>query len=269
MTEPLAAMPMYDWPEVRPAADVFWAGIAARLRDTGIAAPDRLTRTRDYTRSWTRPDLLFGQTCGYPYVSTLRGRVQLIATPCYDAPGCEGPTYRSFILVRRDSPYRRVADLRGARAIANSEDSQSGYSALRAVVASKAVNGRFFGEIALSGGHRNSLIAVAEGRADVCAIDAVCVALARRHEKQAMAGLRIIARSPRAPSLPYITGLRTPPATLAALRHAISGAIADRKLAEARAALLIAGCEVLDDTSYDRIAAIRDRAIGLGYPVLA
>ncbi len=70
----------------------------------------------------------------------------------------------------------------------NGRDSQSGYSALRAIVAPYAGGGRMFSDVSVSGSHRASLRAVAEGRADVATIDAVCWAMAERHEPAAFAG---------------------------------------------------------------------------------
>ena len=265
----LASLPMYDWPEVQWAADALWAALRDRLRALGLAAPDAVLRGGDHTRPWREPALIFSQTCGYPYVMQLRGRVQLVATPCYGAPGCTGATYRSVILVRRDSPWRDISGLEGASATANSEDSQSGYSALRAVVAPHARRGRFFGRVVLSGSHRDSLRMVARGEADVCAIDAVCMALARRHEREAIRRVRIIARSPRAPALPFITAGGRSSADLALIRHALFDVLADRALAAAREAMFLDGAEVLDDRAYDRIAAIERKAVVLGYPKLA
>lgn len=272
MTErvsPVASLPMYDWPEVREAMDGFWSGLHRHLSAAGIDAPAALDRRDDYKSIWLEPGLILSQTCGYPYVTRLRGQVQLVATPCYRAAGCEGPTYRSFLLVRRDSPFRRIGDLRGSRAIANSEDSQSGYSALRAVIAPHASRGRFFGEVTFSRGHRASMQAVAAGKADICATDAVCAALARRHLPDLMRELRIVAKSPAAPGLPFITATGTSPQRLAALRKGLAAAMRDKSLASARDALLLDGIEVLDDQAYDRVARIEARAIALGYPTLA
>jgi ABC-type phosphate/phosphonate transport system substrate-binding protein len=263
------SLPMYDWPEVRGAMDALWEGLRRHLGGEGVAVPVVLDRRADYAGVWADPGLVLSQTCGYPYVRHLRGQVQLVATPCYAAPGCRGPNYSSFILVARGSRFRAVEDLRHARAAINSEDSQSGYSALRAVVAPHAKGGRFFGEVIRSGGHRASLQAVAEGKADVCATDAVCAALARRHLPDLMKSMRIIARSPQAPALPLITAGDATPERIAALRRALQAVIADKALAAARKELLLAGFEALDDRAYERIVRIEERAKALGYPKVA
>lgn len=264
----VASLPMYDWPEVGDAIDALWSRIRKGLVERGLDAPERLTRQADYHQLWRTPNLMLSQTCGYPYVKDLRGRVRLVATPCYAAAGCEGPNYRSLILVRRDSAFGSVRDLAGATAVINSFDSQSGYSALRAVVAPHAGGKPFFRKVVQSGAHRASMRAVATGDADVCAIDAVCLALAERHDPQTLAELRILAASPQAPALPFITAGSRSDSEVKAIRAALADAMRDPLLAEVRAALFLDSICVLEDAAYDRIEAIAREAAVLGYPEL-
>src|ERR1700756_5014993 len=137
----IAALPMYN---VSPALAADWQALLADvLRDVEpravIVEPD------DLHAFWRRPDLLLSQTCGYPYVLGLHEHVQLIATPRFDAPGCEGANYSSVLVTRNDTPFDSIEACRGARAAFNSADSNSGYNALRHSVAPHAKNGRFFG----------------------------------------------------------------------------------------------------------------------------
>jgi len=115
-----------------------------------------------------------------------------------------------------------------------------------------AEKGRFFASAVETGGHLNSLAAVREERADVCAIDCVCVELARRHRPSALEGLTEIARSPAVPGLPLVT--RSGDA--ATLRKALTHAFADPTLADARDTLLLTGFSVLDTKAYGRILAL-------------
>ncbi len=117
-----------------------------------------------YDEAWLRPDLLFGQTCGYPYVQHLRGKVQLVASPVYGLPGCDGPLKCSFIIVKAKSPAQSIADMRGTRAAINEPGSNSGYNLFRAFVAPHAIDGRFFSSVLETGGHRASIDAVSSGR---------------------------------------------------------------------------------------------------------
>lgn len=260
----VASLPMYDWPEVSHVMDRLWAGVASRLREARIPAPDRLDRRADYMGVWPDPGLVLSQTCGYPFAKRLRGKVTLVGAPVYDVPGCDGATYCSFLVVRRTDPVASVAALRGRRAAINGWDSQSGFSALRATVAPFTGGGRFFGEVVVSGGHRSSLRAVAEDVADVAAVDAVCWALAQRHEPAAYAQLRVLAPSPTAPSLPFITAAGDDPMRHIALLYALKQTLASAGPLF-RNALFLADIVAIKDAAYDRILEIERRAAQLGY----
>ena len=240
----IAALQMYDWPEMRDATDRWWAGLSRHL---GIDVP--LSRTDDYTTPWFDDALAFAQTCGYPFTHALKGKVRIVATPHYEADGCEGPNYCSFVFAREKRP---LADYRGTVAAVNSADSMSGMLALKLVFAPHAEQGRFFSHAIESGGHLRSLAAVRAGRADVCAIDSVCVALARRYRPQDLEGLIEIARSPSVPGLPLITRAGDP----VRLREGLARAFADPELVEAREALLMLGYSVLEASAYGRITAL-------------
>ena len=237
----IASLPMYDWPEVRQATDNWWAGIARHLDN----AP-ALDRGADYTALWRDPRLLFSQTCGYPFTHEFSGRLKLIATPHYGADGCSGPNYRSMVFARQGLP---PAQFRGGIAAVNNPDSMSGMLALQLVFAPFAQAGRFFARAIATGGHIASLHAVREGRADVCAVDAVCVAMARAYRPDYLEGLVEIARSPEVPALPYVTVS----GNLEALRLALARAFADPELSEARDHLFLTGHSLLQPQVYDRI----------------
>jgi ABC-type phosphate/phosphonate transport system substrate-binding protein len=237
----IAALQMYDWPELRPATDAWWAGLARHL---GVDLP--LSRPADFTSPWLRHDLYLAQTCGYPFTHALKGQVKLVATPHYDADGCEGAGYCSIVFAREGCEPEA---LRSSVAAVNTPDSMSGMLALKLVFARYAKEGRFFARAIETGGHLASLAAVQEGHADVCAIDCVCVALARRYRPEALAGLVEIARSPVVPGLPLITRAGEP----ALIRAGLARAFADPDLVEAREGLLISGYSVLEAGAYDRI----------------
>jgi ABC-type phosphate/phosphonate transport system substrate-binding protein len=266
----LASLPMYDLPEVAWATEAWWAGLARAMRAQSVPdVPDSLTGGVEPYSLWRDPDLLFSQTCGYPLTHGLAGAVRVIATPAYTATGCDGPNYCSVFVARRDDPRDKIADFRGAVAAVNSRDSQSGYSALRAAVAPHSTGGRFFGQVRQSGGHAKSLALVASREADICAVDCVTFGLLQRHRPEAVEGLRTVGTSASAPGLPYVTRGGADEDLLEKLRAAVTAAVADPALAEARAALLIAGAEVLPDEAYERILEIERNAERLGYPQLA
>jgi len=199
----VAALPMYDWPEVASATDRLWAEIRDVLRDHGLPAPNRLSRGDDPRPIWKSPDLVLAQTCGYPFATELAGEVALVGTPAY-AIGCRAGHYRSVIVVRREESRTTLAQLSRQAMAINGRDSQSGYHAPLGMFAKERL--REPENIVVTGSHRNSIRAVAAGKADFAAIDKVTWHLALRHEKAA-AALAVIAETGETPGLPLITSL--------------------------------------------------------------
>jgi ABC-type phosphate/phosphonate transport system substrate-binding protein len=245
----IGSLPMYDWPKIRTATDAWWHGIA---RHIGVDCS--LTRTVDYSIVWRRDDLLFSQTCGYPFTHDFAQHLQLIATPHYDADGCSGPNYCSMVFAR--AKPQQLGDLKGAIAAVNMKDSMSGMLALKLVFAPFARAGRFFRGAIESGSHIASLQMVRDGNADVCAVDSVCVALAHRHHPELFDGLVEIARSPSVPGLPYVTSSATSADNLERLRAGLASALTDPALAEPRNALLITGASLPARSDYTVIPAL-------------
>lgn len=237
----IASLPMYDWPEVREATDAWWAGIARHL-GTDV----ELRHGGDHAAQWQKRDLFFSQTCGYPFTHEFRGKLKLVATPHYGVDGCRGPNYRSMVFARENRP---LESFRGGTAAVNNPDSMSGMLALQLVFGPHAQNGRFFGHAAETGGHIDSMIAVRDARADVCAIDSVCTAMAKAYRPDYLEGLVEIARSPEVPGLPYVTV----GGDVAKLRQALVAAFADPGLREARNRLFLTGHSLLNEKDYARI----------------
>lgn len=265
-----ASLPMYDLPEVRGATAAWWRGLARAFRAEGIAGvPDRLEAVAALEEHWRSRDLLLSQTCGYPLTHALAGQVRLVATPAYAAPGCSGATYRSLLIVAQDSTAESLEDLRGARLAYNGPDSQSGYNVLRAMVTPLARGGTFFGSAWESGGHRASIAAVGAGQADLCAVDCVTHALLQMHAPAALAGTRVLMRSPPAPGLPYVTNADADDDLVEALRAGLDRALTDAALAAARDDLGIAGAEVLSLSAYGVMVEMEQTAVTAGYATLA
>lgn len=254
-----ASLPMYDLPEHRAHTDALWAGVAEGLRARGIEAPRELSRPADLPADWLRPDLLLSQTCGLPFVRLLRGRVTIVGAADHGLPDCAPGRYRSRILVRADDPGRTLAEFRGRVAAINSEGSQSGAGALRTAVGAFREAGPFFARVVVTGAHAESLRAVAEGRADLAAVDAVTFEMARRHLPFART-LRVLASTPETPGLPFVTRLGGPAGLLF---EAMAEGIASLG-AEGREALMLQGMVVRREGDFEGIEAADRAAVPLG-----
>ncbi|TKT80036.1 PhnD/SsuA/transferrin family substrate-binding protein [Aquamicrobium sp. LC103] len=251
MSEFIAALPMYDWPERREEVDAEWRAIRDRLRGQGIAAPERLTRRNadmpsvpggirdaggaliapdpatlpsdelDLPTLWRHPGLLFAQACWGPLEAGLSGHVRVLGQPDYSAfDGGQGESYSSAILTRREgaAEERPPADgyailpldlLAGRRLAYNSPDSMSGIIALTRDLETLGEDIGTFAARIETGGHRASIRAVAEGRADICAIDCRSWAMARRFDPAARA-LSVVGWTARRKGLPYVASRLAP-----------------------------------------------------------
>lgn len=304
MSRLIAALPMYDWPEVRAEVDAQWAAMRDRLRSAGVDAPETLCRRNadmpavpggirdldgrllapdpatlppeelDLPTLWRHPDLLLAQTCWGPMNETeLRYRVLVVGQPDYsDVPGGAEVSYSSAVLMRADdpdAPERDVApppggesllplDLfRGRRFAFNEKHSMSGWLAFSDDLRAAGGDVAMLGGLTSTGGHRASMQAVAQGRADFCAVDCRSLALARRFEPAA-AGLRVVGWTRRRLGLPYICARQVShfaPAIRAALRRPTDIEILRRRLISSG----IADASSLGGCSDAEIAAIEER----------
>lgn len=262
----IADLPWYDLGELVDATDAWWRGIAGHLRALGVdRVPDALTRDGSHVERWRHGDLLLSQACGYDVLYDSADDLVPVATPCYAAEGCQGPRYRSIVVVRGDRAFRSLADLRGHRAAVNEAASHSGTNALRALVAPLSHGGSFFAAVLVTGSHTDSLAAVRDGSVDVACIDAVVLALLRRKRPEALRGLRPIACSTPALAPPYVTSSRTPLAVRAALQRALRAAFADPALEPHRRALLLRDVVCLPAGAYAELEAFEEPALAAGY----
>jgi ABC-type phosphate/phosphonate transport system substrate-binding protein len=238
-----ATLPMYDWPEAREEVDQEWITIRDALRAQGIDAPDCLARTNtdlppvpddvhgkedspmisdhgslppdelDLMTAWQHPQVLITQTCWGPMEQGLERHVIVVGQPDYSGfEGGEGELYSSAILMRRDSaPESSPAPLKdllsfleNKRLAFNSPDSMSGILSLSRDLQSVNSSLAIFSDKIETGGHRASIKAVADCKADVCAVDCRTWDLAKRFETKA-GELRVIGWTARRKGLPFVT----------------------------------------------------------------
>ncbi|MEM7319299.1 MAG: PhnD/SsuA/transferrin family substrate-binding protein, partial [Pseudomonadota bacterium] len=209
----IAALGMYDMQAIQAANDRLWDMIRQHLND----GPDRLTRDMDMWQIWQSPDLVLAQTCGFPYRACLHGKVTLVGTPDYGVEDCPPGYYRS-VLVARSTDDRSLAGLATGVFAYNEPMSQSGWAA---PVAHFADLNLTIGGLIETGSHTGSADAVANGQADLAALDAVTWALLLNNDPVAQQ-LRVVDRTRSTPGLPFITSLRRDPKPIAsAIRSAI------------------------------------------------
>lgn len=258
---------MYDIAEAQSATDALWAALRSAFQREGLAdTPERLTRDLPIISQWGAPHLFFSQCCGYDVVFGFSSALELVGVPRYaDETGCSDLGYRSYVIVREDSPIRALADLRGAVCAVNGFNSYSGTGSLRALAAPLSRNGRFFSEIKVSGAHVRSIEMIRAGEADVAAIDCVTHSLLRRYRPQCLSGTRILLPTDPVPAPPYVTSRDFPPETVARMQNALVSVLDRTPRHGFCDDLFIHGVNLAPMHVYSRILAQDEVALGRGY----
>lgn len=220
----LATLPMYLRPETRDAHDAFWALTRDALRDHGHAAPDGLDHGVAHHTTWTRPDLLLGQICNLPYRRHAHSHTFRVGTCDFGLPDTPPGHYFSHFVVRAYDPRAAPEDFATARLAVNEPHSHSGWGAVWTYA---QAHGFAFRNAVLSGGHAASARAIAQGHADIAAIDAVSWQLITRYDTSAR-DLRIIGRTAASPGQTLITARTNDPAPLRAALDAALIALPQR-----------------------------------------
>ncbi|WP_339947033.1 PhnD/SsuA/transferrin family substrate-binding protein [uncultured Albimonas sp.] len=251
-----AALPLYDWPEIRDATDGLWAAMSQHLARAGIEPPEALDRARPAAELWSDPSLLFAQVDAHAHVAGAAVATRLICAPVYEAEGCGAGRVATVFLAPRDQARRGgaagLAALSGAP-FAVAADSLSGEPALVDALGRAAV-----GELVVCPDPRAALVALAEGRAQGAAVDALSWALARAHEPAA-AELTAIGWSDPAPAPPFVTSALTETGVRARLRAALVETLVDPATEAMRRELMLARIVAFGDPDYDparRLAAL-------------
>jgi phosphonate transport system substrate-binding protein len=136
-----------------------------------------------------------------PPVIWLGGVVEAIAAPVLaDARFGGKPLYSSEVIVRRDSPFHSLEDLRGARWAVNEPSSWSGYW----VTLQSVSSWDFFGEVVEAGFHERALRMVADGNVDGSAIDCHVLGVVLKNDPELATKLRVVETLGPAPSQPVV-----------------------------------------------------------------
>lgn len=241
----IAVLGMYPFAHLRDGYDALWAAVRARLGD----GPDVLDHEVDLHDSWLRDDLLLGQTCGWPLVTKLDGRVEVVGRFDMAVPFARGGDYRTVLVAAKplgvDEWRRDPATI----CAVNGPDSLSGWVSLQWAWAGEPPN------VLETGAHVESLRAVAEGRAQLASIDAVSFEHLCAVDPGVAGRVHVVGHGPMVPTLPLITA----PAfaeRVGALRAALAGAVADPALADQLRVLRIRGFVPCGAEAYAGLAAL-------------
>ncbi len=197
----IASLPMYDRSETSAANDRLWGLMREDLAGSIDDLPFALTRSANPWDDWQSGDLLFSQTCSMPYRMKLWQTLTVIGSPVSSLNCPEG--YYFSVFVKRSSDLRmQLEDFAGAVLAVNDMCSQSGWAAAQAALVKADVT---IAQTVETGAHWASAEAVATGRADLAALDAVTWSMIRKWD-QCADNLEVLTKTNPTPALPFVTG---------------------------------------------------------------
>jgi phosphonate transport system substrate-binding protein len=172
-------------------------------------------------------EIQLGWICGLPYVrkaDRAGAGIELVAAPVMRHPRYAGrPIYFSDVIVRRDSHYAAVADLRGAAWAYNEPNSQSGYNITRYHLARLGETRGYFGRVVEAGSHLRAVEMVLAQQVDASAIDSTVLELELEKRPELGEQLRIIEALGPSPIPPWVATRSVSPDLLDAIRRAFWG----------------------------------------------
>jgi phosphonate transport system substrate-binding protein len=135
--------------------------------------------------------------------------------------------YYSVVIVKKDSPYKTIKDLKGTKFGFADPNSTSGYQTPRYFLGEAGIDvDKFFGSTAFSGSHENSVVALLNGTFDAAATwyrspEQSNMTRMERKKMIEPGQWRVIWESPLIPSSPWAMSTKLPPEMRADVKHAL------------------------------------------------
>ncbi len=162
--------------------------------------------------------------CGLPYTRhTDAGTAayELLATPARNAKRyLNRPVFFSDVVIRADSDAQVLTDLRGATVAYNEPESFSGYTALRAHIASIDEH-ELFGKVYEAGSHEEALELIKTSVVDVAAIDSTVLEMQEAINPSSVRGLKVLHSLGPYPGPPLVISKRLPKSIRETIRTAV------------------------------------------------
>jgi ABC-type phosphate/phosphonate transport system substrate-binding protein len=267
----IASARMYSW--TAPAAAA-WRLILKSVATRAGVPLEVLAESNPLSLDelWVRPDMGCVFMCGYPW-ALRRDRPRLLAAPVPSPSRFGGrPVYCTDFIVPVESPYARLEDTFGGVFAYSTEHSHSGYNAPRFHLLAYRRPDRptlYAKTLGPRVRQRPVIDAVADGRADVGAVDAYALALLERHAPEATRRVRVIASTVEAPCPPLVASPRVDAEMTGRISAALVDLHRDPALTPAFADLLLSRFVAVDLRDFEVFLERRRAAEMAGYAKLA
>lgn len=221
---------------------------------------------------WAREDMGCVFMCGFPYARRDR-RPQLIGAPVPSPARYGGrPIYCTDFVVRAESPYQRLEDTFGGRFAYTTEGSHSGYNAARHHLLAYRMTERRMLYAEVVGPlitPRRAVEAVLGGHADVAPVDSYSLDLMRRHARELVSSVRVLASTIAAPIPPIVASPDTPAEVCARLRETLAAAHRSPDLSPLLETLLLSRFDPVQPADYEVLVQRARLAEEAGYARIA
>jgi phosphonate transport system substrate-binding protein len=213
-----------------------------------------------------------GFICGLPYVM-LHDRpdpaADLLVVPLMKAPRYKGqPKYYSDLIVRNDSPYQTIQDLKGRTYVYNDELSNSGYNLPRYRLVQLGLTHGFFGKVTRSGSHEESIRMVASGQADASFVDSLVLDYDREKRLGHAHEVRVIESVGPAGICPLVVSTKLSAGVSEKIRKHLSTMHEDPAGRKILDDALLDRFVIVDDSNYDDIRMMKAAAEKAGFTTI-
>jgi phosphonate transport system substrate-binding protein len=238
------------------APKLFWFyEFISRYLEKKLRYPTDLSVGTDYVQLREGADIAF--VCGLPYVEHARSgwsAIEPLAAPVLRGTRYQGrPIYFSDVIVRKESPFRSFADLRGCAWAYNEPYSQSGYGVVRDHLIRKGETFRYFSRVIETGYHEKSVQLVYAGKVDASAIDTHVLGLLMCDNADLAGELRIIDTLGPSSIQPIVAGNHLPRSLKCDIRAALLEMSDDQSAKPALANAWVERFVGVSDSDYDDI----------------
>lgn len=187
----------------------------ARYLSGKMGQPVEFVRRRSYQEVMdmlASGGLDFAWICGYPFIKKRDPEfLRLLTVPVYNG----APTYHSYIIVHKDSPYKTPDDLKDKVFAFSDPESNSGFLYPRSFLVDKGIRpDTFFRQAFFTYNHAETVEAVAVGMADGGAVDSYIWDYLNANNPEMAGNTRIINRSPAFGFPPLVSRMGVDPAVV-------------------------------------------------------